>query len=539
MAVVWVHRRLGRSAGYRDEGWEIQSNTHLNQILLEMPPVGEPATTAFDITAVSLLWVQVAAASCPKLCYEWADPDLPSSLKTSTGPIVRAVWLKGGIPALLRLFDKDGGTSIHTSRLRSVSAGGVTLWSNAALLAAGNEDRPGGSSAHAPPPAPRGGAPYVAGDLRAGREAGIPATVASARASPDAAAASSGPVFRYEWADPYLANKQSTRNVVMNAWHKGGVPEVLNLLDKHGGSSSHASKLRSVSTGGNVVWSNAALPAAGNGGGPGGSSAHAPPEPLDRPHTEGGMEAGLEVAAVAPARASPDAAATVFGPEFRYEWADPSLDRKKSTRNAVTGAWHKGQGPGVLRLLDKHGGTSIHASRLRSVSTGGNVVWSNAALLAAKSEEPAAVVEEEQSGSLAAKNKSGLRKRCLEEAGPEAGPGGSTVPPSSTSPDALTGKVEEGGLQSPGYGVGSTAAHAAVGPASVADAPRGQGGAGAAADAAPPMQLPGPAPPLPLQADEDDDVALEALLRRAAVMTAGAGADKALLLHAVTAWFDR
>ena len=418
MAVVWVHRRLGRSAGYRDEGWEIQSNTHLNQILLEMPPVGEPATTAFDGTAVSLLWVQVAAASCPKLCYEWADPDLPSSLKTSTGPIVRAVWLKGGIPALLRLFDKDGGTSIHTSRLRSVSAGGVTLWSNAALLAAGNEDRPGGSSEHAPPPAPRGGAPYVAGGLRAGREAGIPATVASARASPDAAAASSGPVFRYEWADPYLANKQSTRNVVMNAWRKGGVPEVLNLLDKHGGSSSHASKLRSV-------------------------------------------------------------------------------------------------------------------------STGGNVVWSNAALLAAKSEEPAAVVEEEQSGSLPAQKQSGLRKRCREEAGLlEAGPGGSTVPP-RTSSFGLTGKVEAGGLHSPGYGVGSTAAHAAAGPASVADAPRGQGGAGAAADAAPPMQLPGPAPPLPLQADEDDDVALEALLRRAAVMTAGAGADKALLLHAVTAWFDR
>ena len=243
---------------------------------------------------------------------------------------------------------------------------------------------------------------------------------------------------------------------------------------------------------------------------------------------------------VAP-RAPLESAAAILGPVFRYEWADPSLAHKQSTRNAVTNAWHKGGVPEVRRQLDKDGGASFHASRLRSVSTGGEVVWRNAALLAAKREEPAAVVEEGQSGSLAAQKQSGLRKRCREEGGLlEAGPGGSTVPPSSTSPDALTGKVEEGGLQSPGYGVGSTAAHAAVGPASVADAPRGQGGAGAAAAAAPPMQLPaGAALPNVQAAEDDDDVALEALLRRAAVMTAGAGADKALLLHAVTAWFDR
>ena len=348
--------------------------------------------------------------------------------------------------------------------------------------------------------------------------------------------------FLIEWADPELAAnlKHSTQNAIWDAWTKGRKPALQYLLDRDSGASIHASRLRSISTaGGVIVWSNAALPAAGSEERPGGSSAHtSPPKPRALGPEVGGMPV-----TVAP-RAPLESAAAILGPVFRYEWADPSLAHKQSTRNAVTNAWHKCGVPEVRRLLDKDGGASFHALRLRSVSTGGNIVWSNAALLAAKREEPAAVVEE-QSGGLTA-HQSGLRKRCREEAGLEAGPGGgSTVPPSRTSPVAITGKVEEGGPQSgaagqPDYGVGSTAAHAAVRSVSVAGAPRGQGGAGAAAAAALPMQLPGAAPPLPSQADEeDDDVALEALLRRAAVMTAGKTGDKALLLHAVTAWFDR
>ena len=67
--------------------------------------------------------------------------------------------------------------------------------------------------------------------------------------------------------------------------------------------------------------------------------------------------------------------------------------------------------------------------------------------------------------------------------------------------------------------------------------PRGSGAAGASAL---PAHVPGAATaPLSSRAIAGDDVALEALLRQAAVMTAGAGADKASLLHAVTGWFDR
>ena len=113
-----------------------------------------------------------------------------------------------------------------------------------------------------------------------------------------------------------------------------------------------------------------------------------------------------------------------------------------------------------------------------------------------------------------------------------------------------SGQVKEGGPRSgaiagPGHAVGSTAVRAGGSTAVrtggeavlVADAPRGSGAAGASAL---PAHVPGAATaPLSSRAIAGDDVALEALLRQAAVMTAGAGADKASLLHAVTGWFDR
>ena len=250
---------------------------------------------------------------------------------------------------------------------------------------------------------------------------------------------------------------------------------------------------------------------------------------------------------------------------LKYEWADPDLDLnlKVYTRFVMRAAWLKGQRPALLHQLERDGGASIHTSRLRSISSGGHILWSNSALPAARREEPAAVAKE-QSGSLAAQNQSGLRKRCREE----AGPGGISVP-HQTSVDALTApanaaapspvnplnadrmtneEVEEGGRRSgaaglPGQAVGGTAVHAVGGAVLVAGAPQGPAGGAETDPAAPPRKhLPGAAP-LTLQASEGtfegDDVALEALLRKAAVMTAGAAADEALLLHAVTGWFDR
>ena len=411
--------------------------------------------------------------------------------------------------------------------------------------------------------------------------------------------------------------------------------------------------------------------------------------------------AAANPAAEAAAVAAVEAATIPALIRFRYEWADPyvTLYSRNCTQNAVRTAWLNGGAPGVQRLLDEDGGASIHASRLRSVSTGGHIVWSNAALQAAGSTEP--------DGSLGSPNHYGLRKRHREEAGPEAGPGGSALLPRRTSPDALiapasvaapslssehcvarleeppknaglppfvpleaagitgmvsaavsrdpritrptapmlqaspaavapspaalcsqlrapsshmrdalcaptehkqaepqldadeaavaatppphrpssalpsahgkdeqmpakeprqvspmnpfgadraaSGIVEERGQRSGAAGLpgpaagGKTAVQNASGAAvhpvgaadvSVAGAPQGPGGAGADA-AASPMQLHGVAPPLPSQASEDDDVVLEALLRTAAKVAAGKTGDKSPLLHAVTAWFDR